>query len=234
VFKRRKDKPVLETAEAEEILRLVFADCGEVQDTIPMEELTSYSLYREESFKLQRSILAAALILFVFVPILFVQPAFRTSFSPKGERGLPVYTIGVDTFLPVKRVTAVLGGVRLPVYEVNSHEYTIEPTKNGAVKLTVELFNGQSVSETLDVTNADVTSPRLLKCVRRGDGYDLYLTDEGVGVDYENIYAVTGSGETVYPESYDRQTGIVSFGEDAAGAQVFIPDYFENILKINL
>jgi hypothetical protein len=230
----KQKTPTLEVGEAEEILRLVFIDCGETPDTTPMEELTNYSLYRKESFRLQRTVLAAALVMFVLVPAFFVQPVIETSFSPKGERGLPVYTIKVDTFLPVKRVVAVLGGYRLPVYEVNGHEYTIEPTQNGSVELTVELFNGQSVTGKLDVMNADVTTPRLLNYTHSDGEYDLYLTDDGVGVDYDGIYASTESGEIILPESYDRQNGVVVFGEEVEGTLVCIPDYYKNVLKINL
>ncbi len=231
---RRKKKPTLEAAEAEEILRQVLTDCGQEPDTVPMEELSSYSLYREESFRLQRGVLTAALVLFLFLPAMFVQPAFRTSCTPKGERGLPVYRIRVDTLLPVKRVIAVLDGYRLPVYEVNGHEYTIEPTRNGSVNLTVELFNGQSVTEQMDVLYADVTAPRLISFNRSDGKCELCLADDGVGVDFEGIYADFGLGEVIYPESYDRQAGTVVFGEEAAGAMVCIPDHFGNVLKIYL
>lgn len=231
---KRKKAPVLKVSEAEKILNQIFKDCGEEPNTIPMDELVSYSLYRKESFRMQMGVLLAALILFILLPALFVQPVFKASYSPKGERGLPVYTVKVDTLLPVKSVTAVLGGYRLPVYEVNGHEYTIEPTKNGSVALTVELFNGQYLSENLDVKNADVTAPRLVNYAFQDGQYELGVTDDGVGVDFEGIYADTSSGETIYPESYDRQTGTVIFGENVAGALVYIPDYFENTLKIKL
>jgi hypothetical protein len=231
---KRKKIPTLSVETAEEILSLVFMDGGEEKDTPPLEELTSYSLYRRESFRLQMYILLVALVLFALLPSLFVRPVCETSFSPKGERGLPVYSIKVDTMLPVKSVTAVLDNYRLPVYEVNGHEYTIEPTKNGNVELTVELFNGQSVSQKLDVMNADVTHPRLLSYAVGNDSYELYLSDDGVGVDYESIYAETSAGDIIYPESYNRQTGLVTFGADAVETQVYIPDYFENTLKIKL
>jgi hypothetical protein len=231
---RKKKEPTLEIWEAEAILRLVFLDCGETPDMRPMEELTDYSLYRKESFWLQRIILIAALIMFMLVPIFFVQPTFQTSYSPKGERGLPVYTITVDGLLPVKRVVAVLDRYRLPVYEVNSHEYTIEPTENGTVDVTVELFNGQLVTGALDVRNADVDKPRLLRYSREQGEYVLYVTDDGVGVDFDDIYAISPSGTVLYPESFDREKGSVIFGENVTGMQICIPDYFGNVLKIAL
>jgi hypothetical protein len=145
-----------------------------------------------------------------------------------------VYSIKISPLLPVKSVTAVLDNYRLPVYEVNGHEYTIEPTKNGNVELTVELFSGQSVSKDLDVRNADVTRPKLLSYAVGSNTYELYLTDDGVGVDYEGIYAETQDGSIIYPENYNRNTGLVVFGANAVDAQVYIPDYFENVLKIKL
>lgn len=231
---KQKIVPRLDVAEAEEILKLVFIDCGEKLDATPMEQLTSYSLYRKESFRLQRAVLAAALILFAMVPAFFVQPVFQTSYSPKGERGLPEYTIKIDGILPVRRVIAIMGEHRLPVYEVNGHEYTIEPTQNGTVNLTVELFSKQSISGELDVKNADVTAPSLLFYSFEDGKYILGVSDEGVGVDFENIYAEDAYGERIRPESYNRETGIVTFDETVHGAQVYIPDFFANTLKLNL
>lgn len=231
---RRKKIPALKVEEAEEILNQIFEDCDEEPNTIPMNELVSYSLYRKESFRVQMGVLFAALILFIFLPALFVQPSFVTSYSPKGERGLPVYTVNVNTIFPVKCVTAVLGNYRLPVYEVNGHKYTIEPTKNGSVEVTVELFNGQYVTKKLDVKNVDVASPILVNHVFQDGRYELYLTDDGVGVDFEGIYATTDTGEIIRPESYDRQSGRVIFGEEVSGALVCIPDYYENVLKLIL
>jgi hypothetical protein len=231
---KKKNEPTLEISEAEAILRLVFLDCGETPDMRPMEELTDYSLYRKESFRLQRVVLMTALIMFMLVPAFFVQPTFKTSYSPKGERGLPVYTIKVESFLPVKRVVAVLDNYRLPVYEVSGHEYTIEPTKNGTVDVTVELFSGQIITGNLDVRNADVETPRLLNYTHENGEYELYLTDDGVGVDFDNIYASSPSGVVLYPESFNREEGSVTFGDDVEGMRVCIPDYFDNVLKINL
>jgi hypothetical protein len=231
---KKKNEPTLEISEAEAILRLVFLDCGETPDMRPMEELTDYSLYRKESFRLQRVVLMTALIMFMLVPAFFVQPTFKTSYSPKGERGLPVYTIKVESFLPVKRVVAVLDNYRLPVYEVSGHEYTIEPTKNGTVDVTVELFSGQIITGNLDVRNADVETPRLLNYTHENGEYELYLADDGVGVDFDNIYASSPSGVVLYPESFNREEGSVTFGDDVEGMRVCIPDYFDNVLKINL
>jgi hypothetical protein len=140
----------------------------------------------------------------------------------------------VESFLPVKRVVAVLDNYRLPVYEVTGHEYTIEPTKNGTVDVTVELFSGQIINGVLDVRNADVETPRLLNYTHEDGEYELYLTDDGVGVDFDNIYASSPSGVVLYPESFDREEGSVTFGDDVEGMRVCIPDYFDNVLKINL
>jgi hypothetical protein len=120
------------------------------------------------------------------------------------------------------------------VYEVTGHEYTIEPTKNGTVDVTVELFSGQIINGVLDVRNADVETPRLLNYTHEDGEYELYLTDDGVGVDFDNIYASSPSGVVLYPESFDREEGSVTFGDDVEGMRICIPDYFDNVLKINL
>lgn len=226
--------PKLDKLEAAKILENIFDECEVEQNTVPMEELTSYSNYRKESFTLQRIILIVALVCFILLPFLFIEPRFRVQFEEKGERGLPVYTIDVETHLPVAKVLAVQNGYRLPVYEVNPHCYTVEPTSNGTVDLTVELFNRQSKSQKLVSQHEDTEEPYLTAFSKEEDGSYIYIADDGSGIAYEEIYAVLLSGEQIKPDAYDSEKGYIYFSEDLKGAEIYVYDNYKNLLCIKL
>ena len=86
------EKP--DAAAVTEILERIFDACGQEPNTVPMEALASYAVYRRERFTLQKGILTAGLIAFLLMPLLFLMPDFEVWGTDRGERGLPVYKIG--------------------------------------------------------------------------------------------------------------------------------------------
>lgn len=224
----------LDKLEAAKILENIFEECEKEPNSVPMEELESYSNYRKESFQIQMIILIGALICFIFLPLMFVSPNFDVTFNTSGERGLPVYEIDISTALPVKKVVAKMNGYRLPVYEVDGHKFTIEPTSNGEVDLTVELINGQWKSRKLAVLEVDSESPRLVDIKKMPDSCSIYVEDDISGIDFESIYAVTKSGKTIYPSDYYRKLGCVVFSTNIDGATVYILDNFKNMLQLKI
>lgn len=91
IFKKKKSEyiPRLSAAEAEEILSQVFMDCYEDANSIPVEQLESYSNYRSEKMNLQKIIAELGLVIFIILPCFFVRPQFSVSNPVVGERGLP-------------------------------------------------------------------------------------------------------------------------------------------------
>lgn len=223
----------LTTLETSEILDAVFSACGDEGNTVPMETISSYAVYRKERFTLQRAIAAMALLVFMMLPLLFILPSYRVSVEETGGRGLPVYTVEVDSILPVGRVLASIKDHALPVYEAGAKEFTVEPTRNGSMDISVELVNRQRVSTAHDVTAVDAESPELLGNETSGEGFVLKVTDAGIGVDYREVYAVSSSGEVHYPVSADAEGGIV-FGFPDERWDVYIPDHIGNTLHLSV
>ena len=221
----------LTTLETSEILDHVFSTCGSDANTVPMDTISSYAVYRKERFTLQRVIIAMALLVFMMLPLMFVLPGYTVKVDETGERGLPVYTVEVDSILPVGKVLATIKEHSLPVYEAGAKEFTVEPTRNGSLDICVELINHQRVSNSYDVTAVDSEGPELLKSETLDDGFLLKVSDAGIGVDYRDIYAVSASGETHYPVSADEEGGVL-FEYPGEAWDIYIPDHIGNTLHL--
>ena len=221
----------LTTLETSEILDHIFSTCGSDANTVPMETIASYAVYRKERFTLQRAIIAMALFVFMMLPLMFVLPGYTVKVDETGERGLPVYTIEVDSILPVGKVLATIKEHDLPVYEAGAKEYTVEPTRNGRLDICVELVNHQRASGSYDVTAVDAEGPELLKSETLDDGFLLKVSDAGIGVDYRDIYAVSASGETYYPVKASEEEGVL-FEYPKESWDIYIPDHIGNTLHL--
>lgn len=218
---------------APQILEQVFEYTGNKPNTIPLEALSAYSVYRKERFSLQRGILAGAMILFLLLPLLFVLPEYEVYGIEKGLRGLPVVTIDVKTVLPVNKVLVKMKNHSLPVYEANARQYTIEPIRNGTMKIEVELINRQKKSVEYEVTDVDREGPKLVDSRITEGQVVLMLQDAGIGIHYREIYALSESGQTIRPEATDPETGSVTFPYPQEAWDVFIPDYLGNTLHLS-
>ena len=222
----------LSTLETSEILDAVFSACGGQANTLPMETLSSYAVYRKERFTVQRVILSMALLVFMMLPMLFILPGYTVSVEDTGERGLPVYTIKVDSFIPVGRVLATIKDHSLPVYEAGAREFTVEPTRNGKLDISVELVNRQKVDSEYEVTAVDAEGPSLVGSETLDDGFLIKVTDAGIGVDYREIYAVSASGETYYPVKADDDGVLFEYPHESW--DIYIPDHIGNTLHLSV
>lgn len=230
--RKRLPEARLDALRMAKLLESVFDACGWELNTVPLEALASYTVYRKERFSLQRGILAAALVLFLLLPSLFVLPRYEITVEEQGERGLPVYTIRVSSVIPVGRVVARLRTRELPVYEAGARLYTVEPTRNGELTVTVELANKQNLQTVETVTEVDAEGPKLRDSSIGTDTVLLIVEDIGIGVDYREIYAESASGETYRPLSADERTGEVLFAYPQEDWDVYIPDHIGNTLHL--
>ena len=231
--RRRVKAAPLTTGETSEILDSVFESCGRPHNTTPVEDLSSYAVYRKERFNVQRGIIAAWLFIFALLPLCFVMPSIEVGETGRGTRGLPEYDVSVRSLLPVGRVVATINDIELPVYEASGREYTIEPTGNGTMTVSVELINKQKAEMQVEVTDVDSEPPRLVDTVISDDTITIMTADDGIGVDWRGVYAETASGERVMPLSADEKNGIV-FDFPTEEWVVSIPDHLGNTLRLNL
>ena len=230
--KRVKTSP-LTAVETSEILDSIFEECGQPHNSTAVEDLSSYAVYRKERFNVQRGIIAIWLVIFALLPLCFTLPAVEVRETETGVRGLPEYDVSVKSLLPVGKVIATINDIELPVYEVSGKEYTVEPTANGTMTVSIELINRQRIEVQAEVADVDSEPPRLIDSKTENDTVTLWVTDDGLGVDYRNVYAETASGKRTEPLSADEENGIV-FPTPSADCVVYVSDHLGNTLKINL
>ena len=216
------------------VLEEVFQRCGQDGNTVPLEALASYAVYRKERFSLQRGVLAALLVLFFLLPGMFLLPKLELEVNGTGLRGLPVYTVRVQTPLPVRRVTARIRNRNLPVYEDAAKRFSVEPTRNGELTVTVELVNRQRAAISRKVTEVDAESPKLDESKVTEQTVRLTVHDAGIGVDYAGVYALAGDGTVIRPLSSDPDKNQILFPYPDENWDVYIPDYIGNTLHLAL
>ncbi len=227
-------EPQLDIETAGKILEQAFAANGAEPNTTPLDILTAYSNYRRERFTLQRSVLIVVMTLFLLLPFLFIAPDFTLTPKSEARPANPIYSLEVNTFMLVERITATIDGHSLPVYEVDSHVYSIEPTRNGRMEVTVTLVNHQTLTQYIDVDSVDLDAPTVVSNSTEDGLVHLYLSDPGSGVNYEAIRATSADGQEVLPLSYDEEAGCVTFLYPDSSLNVYIPDHADNALHLIL
>jgi hypothetical protein len=230
--KRNEQEQTLDLREASDILENVFRECGRRPNSVPMEALASYAVYRKERFELQRGFVATLLVLFFLLPFLFIDSKYTVRVEAAGERKLPVYVIEVDSPLPVFRVTANVRGQDLPVYEAGAKTYTVEPTRNGQMRIDVALVNRQNTTDTVEVTGVDNHGPELVSSQVAGGEVRLYVRDDGVGMDPSQAYGETPDGSRIEPLRADEDQGLVVFAYPSTDLDVYVPDHIGNVLHL--
>ena len=187
--------PQLDLESASRILEQAFEANQMESSTIPLDVLVSYANYRRERFTLQRTLIAVITALLLLLPLLFVPSSFVVEEGQSKNLFHPVYSIAVDTFMPVERVSASIDGSNIPVYETDLHT----------------LVSRQTRTEYVDVTTVDREHPVVTSCTRHGDQIHLYLSDFGSGVDFSSIQAMDPNGTIIDPDSVDPATGCIIF-----------------------
>ena len=92
IRKPGRQTPKLDTQTAEKMLEEIFAECGVKPNSVPMEALSAYTVYRKERFYLQRGILIGILVLFFLLPFLFIDSRFTVDFAESGVRPARLHT----------------------------------------------------------------------------------------------------------------------------------------------
>lgn len=230
--KQNSNEPELDTELADLMLSKVLDRCNAEPNTTPLTTLESYGSLRKERFILQKVILVLVLIGWLLLLLAFDVPKLDLSQTDASlNTNQPVYELRVSSLMDVKRVIATIDGVNLPVYETQDNVYTVEPTTNGTVVMTVTLVNRQYASTSFAVGSVDLAAPTIVNHTSDADYLYLTVSDDGAGVDYEAITSVDLDGVTTRPVRYDEATGVVTFEYPKASVNIYIPDKAGNTLQ---
>lgn len=218
---------------AEKMLTNVLGNCQLEPNTVPLNKLESYSEYRRERYSFQKVIILVLLAVFLFLPVFFIYPDFdireKNRETPEED---PAYELRISNAMPVSLVSAFIDGRKVAVYENESHVYTMEPTVNGTMKVRVTLLNRQWVEQEIEVTGIDRESPQLLDSSSDGEMLTLLVKDDGLGIDYDEIYSQGDSGTVYKPVSVQEEKGEILFEIPPESVTIYIPDIRDNLLKL--
>lgn len=230
-----KEKEIqLDPKLASQILSNTYDACKYEQNTIPLEVLTSYSNYRKERFLFQKVILTLVMIAFFLLPILFIAPEFTLEQKEGDTPGNPFVEISLTSLLPMDKMSAFIGDVKIPIYEMADGTYHAVPDRNGSLNVTIELVNRQYTIKTIQVTGVDTTSPTLVSSERKDGTLIIYFADDSGLLNYEEIYASTLSGTAIKPISYDKSNLSVTFEYPKENMNIFVSDMSDNTLQVAL
>lgn len=218
---------------AEKLLTNVFGNCQQEPNTIPLRKLESYSEYRKERYSLQKVLILVLLAVFLFLPVFFIYPDFSINeMDRKRPEEEPAYEVRVRNAMPVSFISADIDGHRVAVYETQSHIYTMEPMMNGIMKVRVMLMNKQWVEQEIEVTGIDREPPQLIDSSTDEEILTILVEDEGLGIDFAEIYSQGDSGTVYKPVSVQEDKGEIRFKIPAENMTIYIPDFRDNILKL--
>ncbi|MCI6638580.1 MAG: hypothetical protein SOT60_05390 [Bilifractor sp.] len=227
--------PELDEETAEQMLYNILDTLGMEQNTVPLQNLNIYMGYRRQRSRLMTLVVWIMAAMIFFLPLLLIRPNMTLEkTSNADEAGRPVYTVRVNSIPEIYSVTATIGKDQMPVYQEGESVYTIRPTQDGIMQVTVTADNRRSVSESVLVDREDTEPPQLVK--RSVDGkasVTLTLKDES-GVDFPGISGVDSDGRTVKPLSVDEKAGEVTFAYPSEKITVSVPDRTGNVLRLIL
>lgn len=145
----------------EQLLYNILDILGMEQNTVPLRDLRIYMDYRRHK---SRTMTAAALALAVLIfaaPLFLIRPEVTMKKTESSdEAGRPVYTVRVSSLPEVYSVRASIDQVQMPVYQEGASLYTVRPTREGTMTVTVTAWNRRSTSLTAAVDRDGAQPPR--------------------------------------------------------------------------
>lgn len=228
-------EPKLDALTATRLLEDIFEGAGATPNSLPVEALAGYPEFERQRFLPQRVMLIVILILWLLIPIFFITPKYDITQVSTNDQNLPVYTVEIQSLLPIRNVEAILNETDLPLYAKDSKTYAVEPNQNGTMEIRVTAVNNQTAVRSVDVVAVDDVGPKLISTEVSGQKVLLRMAENGTGVAYSNIYAIgQNSKEIVQPADYDRETGTITFELSKEKWDVYIPDERGNALHLSV
>ena len=229
------NEPKLDALTATRLLEDVFEEVGAAPNLLPVEALAGYPEFERQRFLPQRVLLIVILILWLLIPIFFITPKYDITQVSTNDQNLPVYTVEIQSLLPIRNVEAILNGTDLPLYAKDSKTYAVEPNQNGTMEIRVTAVNNQTAVRSVDVVAVDDVGTKLISTEVTGQKVLLRMAENGTGVSYNNIYAIgRTSKEIIQPTTYNRETGTIAFDLPKEKWDVYIPDERGNALHLSV
>lgn len=224
--------PVMDAQEAKAMLDKIFEQCEVDPNSVPIEALAAYTDYQRKKQRRKKLIPVGVALVLLLVVSLLMPPRYTVEETTDGTYGLPVYLVHMKSLLPVRSVGARMGDRGVPVSEVDGKTFSVEPSRNGTMEITVTLFNRRSGTTTVEVNGVDNEAPVYTGSKVKEGKVSIFVRDDGTGVDFEGIYAMSESGDYIEPLGSEPEGGEVIFEYPEELWDIYIPDKLGNTLHL--
>ena len=166
--------------------------------------------------------------------LVIATPTVETEDADTKDYRTATMKIHVSSLLPIKDLTATLGGEDVSL-EKSGNDYIATVDTNGSLTVTARSINGMEATAHGQVNLLDETPPTVDEdSVDLGSGYlEFKCADSQSGIDYDGIYGIDGDGDRVKPTDINRSTGQITFSMKTDTLQVIIPDLAGNETPAN-
>lgn len=151
------------------------------------------------------------------------KPKFTLTIGDTNDYLTTELTLRLDSWFPTKSVVLTLNGEELAL-EKKKNTYTVTVTKNGTVEAIVTNRNGMLQNAFEQVSILDDNPPTIENPIIEDGTVTVTIADSQSGVDFDSIYALDSSEQTVEALTKDRNTNTVSYPMDANGLRIFAKD----------
>ena len=125
---------------ANRILEQAFKAAQAEPNTIPLDVLAANGLFQKKRHTVRNIFIVTAITIFLLLAVLYVSripSSFTIKNKAEEDEYNPVYQVNVDSFMLVDRVSVSIDGRHIPVYETESHVYSVEPPVNGQMEMVL-------------------------------------------------------------------------------------------------
>lgn len=141
-------------------------------------------------------------------------------------------SITVKSLLPIKEFSSAQEDTPLELTEKKKGQYTADLVRNGVIEVYAKGINGMTTVKYEHVNILDDVPPAVGEEYTINDGFlTLTLEDSQSGLDFQSVYAVTASGISLLPSSFDKQTSTFIFPITEDGLIVYASDLAGNAMQ---
>lgn len=161
----------------------------------------------------------------IILALVVAKPTIEAAEPDTRDYDTASFTFSVKSLLPLKSVTALLGGDEVPI-EKDGNTYSISVESNGNVQLKAVSMNGMTAITNVQINLLDETAPVIDEnSANLGTGYlEFTVSDDQSGVDFSSIYAIDSDGNHLKPTNIDQATGSIMFAMPTDSLTVYVKD----------
>lgn len=165
----------------------------------------------------------------IILMLVISSPSLEVSEPDSTNYNTASVQVRVESLLPLKSLTAVMGGQEVPL-EKSGDTYKAVVEENGVLEITAVSMNKMTRVEHVQINLLDETAPVVDESsVNIGVGYlEFLVSDTQSGVDYDSIFGTDGQGNELKPTEINKANGKITFSMATNSLIVFVKDLSGN------